>query len=138
MATNIKTVNFRSDCWDTYIPELKAIRNSTGSLRAERINGLYTPSQFGKLLENDSTRADYFIERMVHARYAVWSYETPIAFTVEGLHGDKIWYMPEFKYSVTTSKHQALVRRALRNEILVCNCHDEYKDPYCKGIIHLV
>ena len=40
--------------------------------------------------------------------YIVYSYSTPIAW-----FSDKGWFIPEVKYSVTTSKHQNYVRRAV-------------------------
>ena len=40
--------------------------------------------------------------------FIVYSYGTPIAW-----HCDKGWFIPEAKYSVTTSKHQNYVRRAV-------------------------
>jgi len=40
--------------------------------------------------------------------FIVYSYATPIAW-----HSDKGWFIPEVKYSVTTSKHQNYVRRAV-------------------------
>jgi hypothetical protein len=40
--------------------------------------------------------------------YIVYSYTTPIAWV-----SDKGWFIPEVKYSVTTSKHQNYVRRAV-------------------------
>jgi len=40
--------------------------------------------------------------------FIVYSYGTPIAW-----HSDKGWFIPEVKYSVTTSKHQNYVRRAV-------------------------
>ena len=40
--------------------------------------------------------------------FIVYSYNTPIAW-----HSDKGWFIPEVKYSVTTSKHQGYVRRAV-------------------------
>jgi hypothetical protein len=40
--------------------------------------------------------------------YIVYSYSTPIAW-----FSDKGWFIPEVKYSVTTSKHQGYVRRAI-------------------------
>jgi hypothetical protein len=40
--------------------------------------------------------------------FIVYSYATPIAW-----HSDKGWFIPEVKYSVTTSKHQNYVRRAI-------------------------
>lgn len=40
--------------------------------------------------------------------YVVYSYSTPIAW-----HGSRGWIVPARKYSVTTSNHQGVVRRAL-------------------------
>jgi len=40
--------------------------------------------------------------------YIVYSYGTPIAW-----HSNSGWFMPNCKYSVTTSKHQGYVRRAV-------------------------
>ncbi len=40
--------------------------------------------------------------------YIVYSYGTPIAW-----HGKFGWTIPNVKYSVTTSKHQGYVRRAI-------------------------
>jgi hypothetical protein len=60
-----------------------------GRLPMERRNGF-----------NQATDADDF--------YAVYSYATPIAWYAHGT-----WVIPEVKYSVTTSRHQAQVRRAV-------------------------
>jgi hypothetical protein len=40
--------------------------------------------------------------------FIVYSYGTPIAW-----HSNSGWFMPNCKYSVTTSKHQNYVRRAV-------------------------
>jgi hypothetical protein len=40
--------------------------------------------------------------------FIVYSYGTPIAW-----HSNSGWFMPNCKYSVTTSKHQGYVRRAV-------------------------
>jgi hypothetical protein len=42
--------------------------------------------------------------------YVVYSYGTPIAWHIE----DGEWIIPDDKYSVTTSNHQGVVRRAIR------------------------
>lgn len=48
--------------------------------------------------------------------YAVYSYGTPIAWhTLEG------WYVVEQKFSVTTSKHQNYVRRAIAESLAGVN-----------------
>lgn len=43
------------------------------------------------------------------ADFVVYSYATPIAWHVGGA-----WIIPEVRYTVTTSRHQSLVRRATR------------------------
>lgn len=40
--------------------------------------------------------------------YAVFSYQTPIAWYAHG-----VWTVPDVKYSVTTTKHQNIVREAV-------------------------
>ena len=45
--------------------------------------------------------------------YVVFSYGTPIAWHIDG--GD--WYVVEQKFSVTTSKHQNYVRRAIAESL---------------------
>lgn len=40
--------------------------------------------------------------------YVVMSYGTPIAWYANG-----VWSMPRVKYSVTTSKHQSIVKRGI-------------------------
>jgi len=44
-----------------------------------------------------------------HVDYIVWSYATPIAWRLT--NGQ--WILPDVRYSVTTSKHQGIVRRSL-------------------------
>lgn len=43
------------------------------------------------------------------ADFVVYSYATPIAWSIGGS-----WIVPEVRYSVTTTRHQNLVRRATR------------------------
>ena len=54
------------------------------------------PQEFGHQLKTDQPD------------YIVYSYGTPIAW-----HSGKGWFIPNIKYSVTTSKHQNYVRRAV-------------------------
>lgn len=42
--------------------------------------------------------------------YVVFSYATPIAWFANGK-----WTMPDVKYSVTTSRHQSVVKRGIAN-----------------------
>jgi hypothetical protein len=46
--------------------------------------------------------------------FVVMSYKTPIAW-----HSSAGWYMVKQKFSVTTSRHQGIVRRALNSKGLV-------------------
>ena len=71
-------------------------RTSTGRLNAE---------ESAKLI-NDAQSIEY----------VVFSYDTPIAWhTAEG------WYIVEQKFSVTTSKHQNAVKRAISSELIGAN-----------------
>ena len=71
-------------------------RTSTGRLNAE---------ESAKLI-NDQNAMDFI----------VYSYHTPIAWhTAEG------WYVVEQKFSVTTSKHQNAVKRAISSELVGAN-----------------
>lgn len=45
--------------------------------------------------------------------YVVMSYRTPIAW-----HSAEGWYVVAQKFSVTTSKHQGIVRRAITSELV--------------------
>ena len=49
------------------------------------------------------------IPSLLDADYVIYSYATPIAWRTQGQ-----WITPDVKYSVTTSKQQGVVRRALR------------------------
>jgi hypothetical protein len=51
--------------------------------------------------------ADY-LDELKGVEYIVYSYGTPIAWFKNGE-----WTIPALKYSVTTSKHQNYVRRAV-------------------------
>jgi hypothetical protein len=57
-------------------------------------------------LSDDETR-EY---RKSNPTYTVKSYDTPIAW-----HGDLGWQLSSTKYSRTTSKHQSIVRNAVRS-----------------------
>jgi len=73
--------------------------------KASALSGSYvkfTPST-GRLDPEESAKL-----RDAVARYVVFSYGTPIAW-----YGEQGWYVVEQKFSVTTSKHQNYVRRAI-------------------------
>ena len=56
----------------------------------------------------DPEEAARYKEDLDGTQYWVYSYSTPIAW----FHSEKGWYIVEQKFSMTTSKHQNLVRRA--------------------------
>lgn len=83
------------------------------ALSGVNVNEQGLSGAFGRLdaqefaqIKQDETRIDY----------AVYSYGTPIAWhTLEG------WYVVEQKFSVTTSKHQNYIRRAIAESLQGAN-----------------
>ena len=65
----------------------------------------YTPQQ-GRLSDEEYAK---FSSKFEEGSFIVWSYGTPIALCTE----DGEWYLVEQKFSMTTSKHQNYVRRAV-------------------------
>ena len=59
------------------------------------------------MLNDDDRRRLYASNKANHV-YVVWSYNTPIAWCVNGG-----WHVVTQKFSRTTSRHQSIVRRAL-------------------------
>jgi hypothetical protein len=60
------------------------------------------PERFREDFDDASDASDF---------YAVYSYATPIMWHARGW-----WYMPDVRYSVTTSRHQSAVVRSISNE----------------------
>lgn len=85
--------------------------------KAASMSGVEGVTDPGRM-SDDETR-EY---RKSNPSYTVKSYGTPIAW-----HGDAGWQHSTSKYSVTTSKHQNLVKRALNDHFQ--NGHDMAKDP---------
>jgi hypothetical protein len=88
---------------------LTAIREHTafktgGALYAVRMSGAFVLPSAGQLPEVERQRLND-----EPPSYIVLSYNTPIAWFV----ADGGWYVPEVKYSATTSAHQSVVRRAI-------------------------
>lgn len=91
--------------------------NSPSIINALKARAPFTTSNFcgwTDVIEGDSlgylsgqVRQDYY-QALVDGRvtYAVYSYETPIAWVLDG----REVVIPEIRFSGTTSKHQALVR----------------------------
>lgn len=53
--------------------------------------------------------------------YIVYSYGEPFPLAAYD-YDNKLWYLNTDKYSVTTSRHQSIVKKALGNdEIILCN-----------------
>jgi hypothetical protein len=83
---------------------------TASALSGVNVNAQGLSGAFGRLdaqefarIKQDETRIDY----------AVYSYGTPIAWHIDG--GE--WYVVEQKFSVTTSKHQNYVRRAVAESL---------------------
>ena len=82
---------------------------TASALSGVNVNAQGLSGAFGRLdaqefarIKQDETRIDY----------AVYSYGTPIAW-----HYAEGWYVVEQKFSVTTSKHQNYVRRAIADSL---------------------
>lgn len=85
----------------------RAFTSTTGSLRGEREQW---PTSFGRLPATHAARL-----RADSSRHGIdmiiYSYATPIAWHAHGAG----WTVPDVTYSVTTSRHQSVVRVALAN-----------------------
>ena len=80
--------------------------------RASALEGLDgRTNTYGRL--NDGEIAQYE-QAKESIDYVVMSYRTPIAW-----HSAEGWYVVAQKFSVTTSKHQNLVRRAISSNLVV-------------------
>lgn len=86
-----------------HIANLDRFTNSAGSFRGEDVLTTYDYKQ-GRL-------SDDLFKMLCQsgAKYVIYSYGTPIAWI--SAHGK--WFVPEIRYSVTTSKHQSIVRGAV-------------------------
>lgn len=75
--------------------------HTSGSLQ-----GTYFRTECGMLPQH--RMASYLRAQDADDFYAVYSYFTPIAWYAHGT-----WTVPDVRYSVTTSKHQNIVRKAV-------------------------
>lgn len=73
----------------------------------------YTPSE-GRLNREEYALLESAMNESMIA-FVVFSYGTPIAWHTDA----RGWYVVEQKFSVTTSKHQNLVRRAIAESLAV-------------------
>lgn len=81
---------------------------------ASALSGAFAHIGAGRLDNYETTHYNYAISK--GADYFVYSYGTPIAFhSVDG------WHIVEQKFSVTTSKHQNLTRRAIAESLAGVN-----------------
>jgi hypothetical protein len=88
--------------------------NSTGSFRGKGITTAWgIPAGFGSANRLDPEWLRRL--RFDDPDYVIWSYDTPIAWHVvdDLMVGPEHWVMPDESYSVTTTRHQNLVRTAL-------------------------
>jgi hypothetical protein len=72
--------------------------STSGSLEGRYTQGQETAGQLPEEYQGSFGDADY----------AVFSYDTPIAWRIDGQ-----WYMPDYRYSRTTTRHQSTIRVAL-------------------------
>lgn len=96
--------------------KLTDIAGIAADMQARRMWRSTTGNLYGSMwgLETGKLPAEY-IDRFDKCDYAVYSYETPIAW----LEGDDGWYIPSKFYSVSTSKHLAIVRQAITFDVTV-------------------
>ena len=78
--------------------------------RASALEGRVYGVDSGRLNEEETARYNQDLNAVM---YWVYSYSTPIAWYTKGG-----WYCVAQKFSVTTSKHQGLVRRAIANTLV--------------------
>ncbi len=83
---------------DVLVGEPEPFTTTTGNLRGERFYG-----GVGRLPRN---LAEAIVA--MNPEYAVYSYATPIAWRLDGK-----WFMPDVKYSPTTTHHQHKIRTAI-------------------------
>ena len=85
--------------------QFKASALSGSSFKKYTVDaGRLNAEEYAKL--NEATQGEEWV-------YVVFSYGTPIAWHIDG--GE--WYVVSQKFSVTTSKHQNLVRRAIADSL---------------------
>ena len=78
--------------------------------RASALEGRVYGVGNGRLDPEETARYNQDLNSVI---YWVYSYSTPIAwYTPEG------WYTVSQKFSMTTSKHQSVVRRAISSELV--------------------
>lgn len=86
-----------------YIGDMQDFSNAGGTFTGRR--QIVDDVTFGEL----AGELCGLIMASLSIKYVVYSYSTPIAWALD----DNTWVMPKDKYSVTTSKHQGLVRYAI-------------------------
>lgn len=100
----------RSPWWD-FRPIVQSATpfRTHGALRAER----QTPREYDRAnLPNFGHLDRDYHDSVMGADYVVYSYDTPIAWR-SGSTG--WWWIPDTRYSVTTSRHQSKIRTALHD-----------------------
>ena len=88
----------------------RALKNDEDFTTSGALKGVAGPYgiEFGRMAQDDINAMR--TAREVGIDYVVYSYGTPIAYRTEDT-GE--WVVPDAKYSVTTSKHQSVVRYAV-------------------------
>ena len=88
----------------------RAIKNGEDFTTSGALKGIANPwwVNSGYMRDGDSA-AMYSARDNIGIDYIIYSYGTPIAYRTN--NGE--WAIPDAKYSVTTSKHQATIRYAV-------------------------
>jgi hypothetical protein len=90
----------------------EALRNreafkTSGALRGEKwTRDTVTNWDLGRLTEHPVWSNAFMIDHMAGIDFVVWSYDTPIGW----VRKDGKRTVPDVRYSLTTSKHQGIVR----------------------------
>lgn len=90
------------DGWWEFVPTL---RNRTPF----KTSGALSGGPGVNYLPRASQLPPEYAASALDAVYAVWSYDTPIAWE----NPDGTWTVPDVKYSVTTSRHQSKIAAAV-------------------------
>lgn len=93
---------------------LRAIRSRVPFKSSGALRGVVSPSTSDQLRRVPVALERFYGDRN-HIDYAVYSYETPIAWHLSATPGspDGVWVYVDYKFSPTTTHHQNAVRSAL-------------------------
>lgn len=106
MSRNSVKLGSRTSGWWEFIAPLRNMQafDTSGSLKGRVGDDDYS---WGRLTGDEYNRfkAAYYAGKL---EYVVYSYSTPIAWKADG-----VWYQPDTRYSVTTTKQQNKIAVAI-------------------------